>query len=120
MQQHAKQIMIVEDDDASLIYLQTLLQDLGYDVCATTTSATEALQQAKSSCPDLVLMDINLKSNTDGIAAAEQLRAAKCTAPIIFTTAYAEKEILARAKQTEPAAYLVKPIKATTLQAIIS
>jgi PAS domain S-box-containing protein len=104
------QILIVEDEIITALELGSRLERLGYGVCATATSAEEAIDQLASSQPDLVLMDIRLKGDMDGIQAAESIRAHYGT-PVVYLTAYADAETLERAKATEPYGYLLKPFE---------
>jgi len=68
--------------------------------------------------PDLILVDINLNGETDGIALVEKIRGIR-PMPVIFTTSYADKETIDRAKVTNPYAYLIKPLELKSLQVAI-
>jgi len=105
-----KTILVVEDERVVAKELQRSLSSLGYRVPETAASADEAIRLASLTCPDLVLMDIQIKGDKDGIQAAEILRAA-FDVPVIFLTAYADEATLARAKIAGPHGYLVKPVK---------
>ncbi len=101
-------IMIVEDEWITADDIKTSLQSLGYTVTSMVSSGKEAIQKAEEDRPDLVLMDIVLKGEMDGIEAANQIRSCY-NIPIIYLTAYADEKILERAKITEPFGYIVKP-----------
>ena len=113
-----KTILVVEDERVVAKELQRSLASLGYSVPETTASADDAIRLASLSCPDLVLMDIQIKGDKDGIQAAEILRA-RFDVPVIFLTAYADEATLARAKITGPHGYLVKPVKDADLLSAI-
>ncbi len=112
------QILVVEDENIVAMNLQNRLQSLGYSVSGIAATAEEALARAGEILPDLVLMDIRLKGDVDGVTAAETLRA-RHGVPVVFLTAYADSETLSRARLTEPAGYLLKPFEARELQTAI-
>jgi two-component system, response regulator PdtaR len=101
-------IMIVEDEWTVAEDIKISLQSLGYTVTSITSSGEEAIQKAEEDRPDLVLMDIVLQGEMDGIEAANQIRS-RFNIPIVYLTAYADEKILERAKITEPFGYIVKP-----------
>jgi PAS domain S-box-containing protein len=109
-------IMVVEDEQITAADIEDMLTGLGYAVTAAVASGEEALRQAAEDPPDLVLMDIRLKGNCDGIETALQLRQ-RFDIPVIYLTAHADQETLNRAKLAEPLGYLVKPFQETDLQA---
>lgn len=101
-------ILVVEDDSIVALDLKIRLQALGYSVPATVSSGEEAIRKTAETRPDLVLMDIRLKGDQDGIKAAEEIRA-RFDIPIIYITALADADTLRRAKSTEPLGYVIKP-----------
>lgn len=104
------QILVVEDESTA-IDTQKTLQNLGYDVPSVVCSGEAAIQKAGENKPDLVLMDIALTGQMDGIEAAEQIRS-RFNIPIVyFFTAYLDDKTLERAKITEPTGYIVKPFE---------
>ncbi|MFH1039359.1 MAG: response regulator [PVC group bacterium] len=105
-----KRIMIVEDEGIVARDLEKTLLRLGYEVTAVVHSGPEAVRRAVREKPDLVLMDIVLPGEMDGIAAAAQIRA-RANVPIIYLTAYADNEILQRAMVTTPFGYILKPFR---------
>jgi two-component system cell cycle sensor histidine kinase/response regulator CckA len=111
-------IMIVDDEHVVVLDLKHRLTNLGYHVCATASTAAEAIRNACETQPDLVLMDIRLKGDIDGIQAAEQIRSS-LNVPVVFLTAYADDNTLQRAKVTEPYGYLLKPFEERELQITI-
>ena len=111
-------ILIVEDERVVARDIEKRLKRLGYQVVGSVASGEEALRQVKQVLPDLVLMDIQLKGQLDGIQAAEQIHA-NLDIPVIYLTAYADDETLQRAKVTEPFGYIVKPFDERDLHAAI-
>ncbi len=103
------QILVVEDEYILAANLQENLESLRYTVAAIVSSATEAFESAVTLQPDLVLMDIQLQGETDGIQAAEQIWD-RLQIPVIFITGHSDKSTLERAKVTLPFGYLLKPV----------
>jgi CheY-like chemotaxis protein len=101
-------IMIVEDEWTVAEEIKMVLQGMDYDVTSMSSSGEEAIQNAEKDKPDLVLMDIVLEGEIDGIAAANEIRS-RFNIPIIFLTAYTDDKILERASITGPFGYIVKP-----------
>ncbi len=111
-------ILIVEDELILAKALEISLEDLGYQVAATVTTGEEAILKAEEMRPDLILMDIVLAGEMDGIKAACLIRSG-LKIPFIYMTAYGDKETLERAALAEPSAYLVKPIREHELDSAI-
>lgn len=111
-------ILVVEDEGVVARQLQLSLSDLGYRVPCTASCAAEALQAAERDRFSLVLMDVHLAEGDDGIELATTLRA-RYDVPVLYLTAYADPATLARAKVTEPYAYLVKPVDADRLRTAV-
>jgi CheY-like chemotaxis protein len=101
-------IMVVEDEGIVAADIQDRLRALGYGVAAVVDSGKEAEPTAGSSRPDLVLMDILLKGDIDGVQAAERIRT-NLDIPVVFLTAHADETTLQRAKITAPFGYILKP-----------
>lgn len=111
-------VLVVEDEIPISEELIGRLEALGVEVPATTAFGEDAIIKAGEILPDLVLMDINLEGEMDGIEAAEQIRK-QFDIPIIYLTAYADKTTLARAKKTDPLGYITKPFKDRDLEVAI-
>ena len=110
-------ILIVEDDAIISMRLQEMLNAWGY--CTFIASSGEiALEKIGDVLPGLILMDIQLGGEMDGIQAAEQIRT-RLGLPTIFITAYSDEELLERAKLTEPYGYLVKPVQEKELRSTV-
>jgi len=103
-------ILVVEDERIVAEDIGESLNKLGYSVVAIVSSGEEAVEKAEELAPDLVLMDIVLREDVDGIGAAEQIRA-RFRIPVVYLTAYTDDERLERAKETEPFGYIVKPFE---------
>jgi PAS domain S-box-containing protein len=113
-----RRILIVEDEGIVARDLARTLQRLGYAVPAIASSGDQAIKEAAESQPDLVLMDIKLKGEMDGIQAADRIRA-RFDVPVVYLTAYADEKTLQRAKITEPFGYVLKPFQETELLSVV-
>lgn len=111
-------ILVVEDESIVAKDIQRTLQNLDYDVPAVVSSGNVAIQKAKETNPDLVLMDIVLKGKIDGIKAAKQIRS-RFGIPVVYLTAHTDDNTLKRAKVTEPFGYIVKPFEDRELKTVI-
>lgn len=113
-----QRILIVEDEEGLALHLTFLLNRIHYTPLGPVAFAEEAIERTGELKPNLVLMDINLAGNMDGIEAARQIRARYGT-PVIFLTALAEDQTITEATGSDPYAYLVKPVKEPDLRAAI-
>jgi PAS domain S-box-containing protein len=111
-------IMVVEDERVVARDIQESLEQLGYDVLGTAASAEECLRYASARRPDLVLMDVRIDGEVDGIGAAKLLRD-RYDIPVIFLTAYADQRTVSRARESEPLGYILKPFRAGELRAAV-
>lgn len=111
-------IMIVDDETLVVRDLEVRLLNLGYGITGIAASGGDAISLAIETRPDLILMDINLKGDIDGIQTAAEI-GKKFSVPIIYLTAFTDEKTLARAKLTEPYGYIVKPFTERELQANI-
>ncbi len=114
----APRILIVEDQAVVAMDIQNQLQKLGYTVVGTSSTGEEALRLARRHEPDLVLLDIRLQGNMDGVDCAAQLRK-ELGIPVVFLTAFADEETLSRAKATGPHGYILKPFDQNDLHATV-
>ena len=108
-------ILIVEDEAIVAMDLRLRLEALGYEITNTVASGEEAIETIEADRPALVLMDIMLRGELDGIETSEIVRA-RFGLPVIFVTAYADPATLERAKITEPFGYVLKPFDDRELQ----
>ncbi|MBI4965127.1 MAG: PAS domain S-box protein [Desulfomonile tiedjei] len=111
-------ILVVEDEGIIAEDLQMSLRDHGYNVFAVVTTGEEAVRIAGESRPDLVIMDVVLHGEMDGIEAANRIRS-RLGVPVIYLTAYADDKMIERAKITEPFGYLIKPFRDRELYSTI-
>ncbi len=111
-------IVVVEDEGLIAADLETRLKAAGYAVPGTADSASEALQLIRKTSPDLVLMDIHLKGNIDGIDVAHEVRQ-QLDIPVVYLTAYEDRGTLARASETQAYGYIKKPIAGSSLRGTI-
>lgn len=115
---HSPSILVVEDESIVALDLQESLRAMGYDPYAVAASADEAIACVTERCPDLVLMDIRIRGDRDGIETAAMLRE-RFLVPVLFLTAHADDATVARAKATTPHGYLLKPVRAAELRSAI-
>ena len=113
-----RRIMIVEDEQIVAQDLAVMVEHLGYSVAAVLDNGREALETARKERPDLALLDIVLPGDMDGIEVASKLRNDH-NLPIVYLTAYADRETIQRAKQTEPHGYILKPFEEREIQTAI-
>ncbi|MBN2102880.1 response regulator [bacterium] len=104
-----KKILVVEDEHIIALEIQERLEDLGYHVTDSVRSKEAAIQSTQSNRPDLVLMDIMLGDEMGGLDAAEYIHE-HYDIPVVFLTAYSDKQTLTRAKRAEPYGYILKPL----------
>jgi PAS domain S-box-containing protein len=111
-------ILVVEDDAIIGKYIQTTLETLGYQVLGLIATGEGAVAAAFERQPDLILMDVVLRDEVDGIAAAERIRQ-RLDIPIIYLTAYSDTDTVERAGITGPFGYLLKPFDDRSLHLTI-
>ena len=108
MDMKKKRILIAEDEIITSMEIRDKLTGLGYDVIGEATSGERAIALVDEKQPDLILIDIRLKGDMDGIEVAENIRS-KFDLPVVYLTAYSDERTLERARVTEPYSYLLKP-----------
>ncbi|MFP4484157.1 MAG: response regulator [Spirochaetaceae bacterium] len=106
----AARILLVEDEAIVAMDIHRRLEKLGYSVVGNEVRGEDAIEAAKEKRPDLILMDIKLKGEMDGITAASSIREG-LSIPVVFLTAYSDRPSLERAKITEPLGYVLKPFE---------
>lgn len=108
-------ILVVEDEGLISLDIETHLLNLGYQISGIAETGQMSIEKALESRPDLILMDIRLKGEMDGIEAASAITA-QIDVPVIFLTAFADLETLKRAKQVSPFGYILKPFDQIALR----
>ncbi len=111
-------ILVVEDEGIIGLNIKKKLKSFGYTVPAIVATGEEAIKMAEITFPDLILMDVRLKGDMDGMETAEEIRK-NFDILVIYLTAYSDDEVLEKAKKTEPYGYIVKPFKANDLRSNI-
>lgn len=111
-------ILVVEDGIAIAEEIIDRLEVLGIEVPATATSGEDAIKKTEETRPDLVIMDIKLEGEIDGIEAARQIRD-RFDVPVVYLTAFSDRKTLERAKVTEPFGYIIKPFEDRDLEVSI-
>jgi PAS domain S-box-containing protein len=118
MSEAARRILIVEDQRLVAADIENTLKKLGYVVVGNVASGEDAISTSVEVGPELVLMDVRLRGEMDGIHAAEIIRD-RFNLPVVYLTAYADEETILRAKETTPFGYVVKPFNERELRAAI-
>ena len=111
-------ILIVEDEALVAADLGDRLREMGYTIAGELASGEEALEKIPNLRPDLILMDIVLDGEMDGIEAARQVRS-RWDTPVVFLTAHADHNTLRRARLAEPFGYVIKPFAEAELHATL-
>lgn len=116
--ENKKKILVVEDDAPSALLLVQILKKYGYTVFDPVDTGEKAVQSACEMKPDLIMMDITLKGEMDGITAAQTIRD-KCQIPCIYSTVSTDDGTIKRAKETIPYGYILKPYEKNMIYATV-
>ena len=111
-------VLVVEDESIVSKDIQYSLKKLGYNVVGVAATGQKAIDLCGEKMPDIILMDIMLKGDINGIEASTRKKESY-NIPVIFLTAYADENTLSKAKVTEPYAYIIKPFKEIDLHTSI-
>src|SRR4030067_919950 len=111
-------MLIVEDEGLIARDIEDMVRNAGYEVCAVVGTGEDAVEKAETTHPDLILMDIILRGEMDGVEAAEKIGEG-FNIPVIYLTAHTEENTLQRAKLTEPLGYTLKPVEQKELMTVI-
>jgi len=118
MQKLKPKILIVEKERIIAIDIKNSLHRMGCEVMEILSSGEEVIRKVKEEKPDLILMEITLEGALDGIETAEII-SSKYDIPVIYLTAYSDRETLQRAKITEPYGYLIRPFDSREIEIAI-
>lgn len=113
-----KSVFIVEDEMINSLHLAQLVKELGYAVCGTAVTGEEAVKKCNRTDPGVILMDILLAGDIDGIDAVRQIHKKKFI-PVIYITASTDAVTFERAKKTRMAGYIKKPFFEEELKQMI-
>jgi PAS domain S-box-containing protein len=113
-----EKILIVEDEYFTSTDIKNILVRFGFEVAGVADTGADAIEMAGTLKPDLVLMDITLKGNMNGIEAAEKIRK-RFGMPVVYLTAHSDDATIEKAVVTEPFGYLIKPLDERALQTTI-
>jgi CheY-like chemotaxis protein len=111
-------ILIVEDDDILARIISWRLTNMEYEVCGRASSGAEAMECLVKEKPDLVLMDINIKGDIDGIETTNMVKKG-FRLPVVFLTSHSDGPTLERAKATNPDGFVIKPFSDQDLRVAI-
>lgn len=114
-----KKILIVEDEFIIAMLIEKQITRLGYDVVAKVTSGDKAIDAVKSHNVDLILMDIKIIGDMDGIETMHAIRKFS-SVPVIYITGNSDPVTKQKAFETGPAGYIIKPIEMDTLRVALN
>lgn len=112
-------VLIVEDEAIFAMSMGRVVTMLGYETCGPLATGEEAVRWAEKENLDLIIMDVSLKGQLDGIEAARQIRLAY-DVPIIFISGYQEEKLLEKARSIKFTTYLIKPIMPDDIKSAIA
>jgi len=111
-------VMIVEDEVIAAMATEKMLTKLGFEVCGNVTSGEDALERFDEDCPDILIMDIRLDGELDGIQTTELIKKSR-DVPVIYVSAFSDEKTRERADATKPLAFINKPLDITLLQQVL-
>jgi CheY-like chemotaxis protein len=111
-------ILIVEDEVIVALDIKRRLEDLGYEVHAPVTSGEDAVRNTKETQPDLVLMDIHLRGDMDGVEAAAEIQQ-RFKVPVVYLTAHSDQETWERGREAKPSGWVSKPVNTRQLRSVV-
>ena len=106
-----KKLLIIEDDPIISELIMWRLKDMGYTNCRFVKSGEDGITVAAEFIPDLIIVDITLEGEIDGIEAIEEIKAANAEIPFIYLSSHMEEDIIERALATKPSGYIAKPFE---------
>ncbi len=113
-----KKVLVIEDDSILSLFYRSLLKRMGYSVVGVINNSNDVANAVNKHQPDILLMDVKIAGDADGIETAREIRTGNGM-PIIFTTGNSEPETVKRAKEVSNSYYLVKPILEMDLKKVL-
>lgn len=110
-------VLIVEDDFSYALEVEMIVHELGYQTLKTVSDSEKAIEVIRSEKPDLILMDVFIEGDKDGIGVAKQI--SDLNIPIIFITSHSSPDVYSQARGLSPFAFITKPFDKFTLQSTI-
>ncbi len=114
----ASRILIVEDEVIVAMYIETIVSIFGHEVAAAVSNGKDAIKAVRNDDIDLILMDINIEGDIDGIETTRRIKEFS-DVPVLYVSAYIDDDMMSKAADTKPAGYLAKPFKKDDLKAMI-
>jgi len=111
-------VLLVEDDNIIAKVAEWRLKNLGYNLCGRASTGAEAMELVVRNKPDIVLMDINIKGEIDGIETAKMIKKG-FNIPVVYVTSHSDGPTLERAKATHPDGFIMKPFEDDDLRVAI-
>jgi DNA-binding NtrC family response regulator len=111
-------LMIVEDEMIAALALRKEFENLGYEVCELVCFGEEVIENIEQESPEVVLMDIDLRGDIDGIEAAKQIHS-RFGIPVVFITGYVDQKLMEQASVVNPIGYFIKPLNCKEIQVTI-
>lgn len=111
-------LLIVEDERVIALSVKMIVERLGYAVTAIVTSGEDAVEEVRMNRPDLIIMDIVLEGKLNGIEATRIINE-EADIPVIYASAFADREIMQEARITKPYSFIIKPIRERELEVIL-
>ncbi len=115
---HTSRIMVVDDETVISMQLEEFLTSIGHEVVGRASSGEEAIINARKLRPYLIIMDIVMQGELDGIAAAKIIKE-ELDIPVIFLTAYGEDKLIEKARDVQPLGYIIKPFNKKEMKATV-
>ncbi|MFB6347426.1 MAG: response regulator [bacterium] len=113
-----REILIVEDEQITAMEVQSMLEEMDYNVVGIEDTGKAALEVLEENSVDLVIMDIRLPGGMDGIETTRRINE-EHDVPVIYFSAYSDDQTLEGARETEPAGFLIKPITKEDLRSSV-
>lgn len=111
-----RSVLVVEDNFLAALLIELTLKEAGYRVIATVRTGEQAIEYAVEHHPELVVMDVNLAGDLDGVQAAERIHSV-AGSDVLFQTAYSDRETISRIDRVPNVGRLTKPLDPATLLA---